>query len=55
MACKEEVIKKLSGLPPVINFIDQSKNLKNTAPADPKGAINKFMVLVNKYITAART
>lgn len=50
MACKENVVKKLGGLPPVINFIDRSKNLKNTAPADSKGAINKFMGLVDKYI-----
>ena len=50
MACKENVVKKLGELPSVINFIDQSKNLKNTAPADPKGAINKFMGLVDKYI-----
>ena len=50
MACKEEVIKKLGELPSVINFIDQSKNLKNTAPADPKGAINTLMGLADKYI-----
>ena len=43
MACKEEVVKKLSGLPPVIDVITRSKNLNNTAPADSEGAINKFM------------
>ena len=50
MACKEEVVKKLSGLPPVIDVITRSKNLNNTAPADSEGAINKFMGLANKYI-----
>ena len=45
MACREEVVKKLSGLPPVIDVITRSKNLNNTAPADSEGAINKFMGL----------
>ena len=48
--CSKNVTKKLSNLPPVIDFIARSKNLRNTAPADPKGATNKFMGLVDKYI-----
>jgi hypothetical protein len=50
-ACSDNVTKKLSNLPPVIDFIARSKTLRNTASADPKGAINKFMELVGKVIS----
>ena len=51
MACRDNVTKKLGNLPPVIDFIAQSKNLGNTAPADPEGAINKVMGLAGKVIS----
>ena len=50
MPCSKNVTKKLSNLPPVIDFIARSKNLGNTALVDPKGAINKFMGLVGKKL-----
>ena len=49
--CSDNVTKKLGNLPPVIDFIARSKTLRNTASADPKGAINKFMELVGKVIS----
>ena len=49
--CSDNVTKKLGNLPPVIDFIAQSKNLGNTAPADPEGAINKVMGLAGKVIS----
>ncbi len=49
-ACSDNVTKKLGNLPPVIDFIARSKSSKNTAFADPKGAINKFMGLAGKVI-----
>ena len=49
--CGENVTKKLGNLPSVIDFIARSKTLGNTASADPKGAVNKFMELVGKVIS----
>ena len=49
--CSDNVTKKLDNLPPVIDFVTRSKSLGNTAPADPDGAINKFMGLVGKSIS----
>lgn len=49
--CGINVTKKLGNLPPVIDFIARSKTLRNTASADPEGAINKFMELVGKVIS----
>jgi len=50
-ACSNNVTKKLGNLPPVIDVIARSKNLGNTAPGDPEGAINKFMGLAGKVIS----
>jgi len=48
--CGINVTKKLGNLPSVIDFITRSKTLNDTVPVDSKGAINKFMELVDKHI-----